>query len=102
MTAQHNAALNSTGPVPATPRPQDMLGGLQQRPGAPAVVGGRIITGPNGEVIRAPGAVVPPPAPTPIEPTKLQYSGPGVRPQAPPPAQHRPGPYYGHNPNLKC
>lgn len=80
MTAQHNAALNPNN------RPQDILS-LQQR---------RALNGPSGELVRpgAPPSV--PPSPQ-SDPPKLQYS-----PRGPAPLQHRPGPYYGHNPNLKC
>lgn len=79
MTAQHNAALN-TGT-----RPHDLLF-FQQR---------RIINRPNGEVIRPPPATSVPPGPQ-VDPPKLQYS-----PRNSVPLQHRPGTYYGHNPNLK-
>lgn len=81
MTAQHNAALNSAA------RPQDLLA-LQQR---------RQLSTP------APPDLVRPPPPPPVvpqspqgEPPKLQYS-----PRATVPLQHRPGTFYGHNPNLK-
>jgi PAX-interacting protein 1 len=79
MTAQHNAALNPNN------RPQDLIA-LQQR---------RVINGPNGEIIRAlvPQAV---PVMPQGEPPKVQFS-----PRAAVPMQHRPGPFYGHNPNLK-
>lgn len=77
MTAQHNAALNSNA------RPQEILG-LHQR---------RTITAPNGETIRPPPSIsVPPPS----EPPHLQFS-----PRGNIPIQHRQGPFYGHNPNLK-
>lgn len=79
MTQQHHATLNSGG------RPQDLIA-LHNR---------RVINGPNGEIIRPPGAPVVP-IQTPNEPPKLQY---GQRPTVP--LQHRPGPFYGHNPNLK-
>lgn len=76
MTAQHNAALNS--------KPQELIA-LQRRP----------ISGPNGEIMK------PATQPLPVTPTnesiKLQY---GPKPTLP--LQHRPGPFYGHNPNLKC
>lgn len=80
MTAQHNAALNSNN------RPQDLIA-LQQRRG---------LNGPNGEIIRPP---IPPALPvTPqTETPKIPFS-----PRATIPLQHRPGPFYGHNPNLKC
>lgn len=80
MTAQHNAALNPNN------RPQDLIA-LQQR---------RTINGPNGEIIRPP---IPPtlPAAPQTEPPKIPFS-----PRATIPLQHRPGPFYGHNPNLKC
>ncbi|XP_060533249.1 PAX-interacting protein 1-like [Cylas formicarius] len=76
MTAQHNAAINS--------KPQEIIA-LQQR---------RVINGPNGEIIKTPVPQLP--STPPNEPPKLQYS------QKPPlPVQHRVGPFYGHNPNLK-
>lgn len=80
MTAQHNAALNSNN------RPQELLG-LPRRP---------IGSGPNGELVRPSPA---PSAPLPVtpDPPKLQYS-----PRNNVPVQHRQGPFYGHNPNLKC
>lgn len=87
MTAQHNAALNQ---IPA--RPQDLLAMQQQR----RTLGN--ITNATGELPRAPP---PPPVPTgnqPAEPNKQQFS-PG---RVLPPPQHRHGPFYGHNPNLKC
>lgn len=77
MTAQHNAALNSNN------RPQDLLALQQRRP----------INGSNAELVRPAGAPSVPPAP---DPQKLQYS-----PRNTIPIQHRPGPFYGHNPNLK-
>ncbi|KAL3271355.1 hypothetical protein HHI36_021839 [Cryptolaemus montrouzieri] len=79
MTAQHNASLNANN------RPLDLIA-MQQR---------RVINGPNGEIIRPP---IPQPLPaTPqSEPPQLQFS-----PRATVPVQHRPGPFYGHNPNLK-
>lgn len=86
MTAQHNAALNSTA---TTTRPQDLLVLQQSRrqlntPAPP----------PPPELIRPPTttSVVPQ-----GEPPKLQFS-----PRTAVPLQHRPGTYYGHNPNLKC
>lgn len=79
MTAQHNAALNSNN------RPQDLLALQQRRP----------INGPSTELVRPPGAASVPPSPQ--ESQKLQYS-----PRNNVPIQHRPGPFYGHNPNLKC
>lgn len=79
MTAQHNAALNTGN------RPHDLLF-FQQR---------RIINRPSTEVIRPPPAQSVPPGPQ-IDPPKLQYS-----PRNSVPLQHRPGTYYGHNPNLK-
>lgn len=75
MTAQHNAALNS--------KPQEIIA-LQRR----------TISGPNGEIIKPPGTPMPI-TPT-NEPPKLQYC-----PKPTQPLQHRPGPFYGHNPNLK-
>ncbi|KAK9754172.1 BRCA1 C Terminus (BRCT) domain [Popillia japonica] len=100
MTAQHNAALNTGN------RPHDLLF-FQQR---------RIINRPTTEVIRPPPAQSVPPGPQidppklhihrgiaqsvppgpQIDPPKLQYS-----PRNSVPLQHRPGTYYGHNPNLK-
>lgn len=77
MTAQHNAALNQ--------KPQEIIA-LQRRP----------ISGPNGEIIKTPGTTPHPVTPT-NEPPKLQYC-----PKPSLPLQHRPGPFYGHNPNLKC
>lgn len=79
MTAQHNAALNSNN------RPQDILALQQQR---------RNLNGTGVELVRPAGAPSVPP--TPQEPPKLQYS-----PRNSIPMQHRPGPFYGHNPNLK-
>ncbi|XP_025831025.1 PAX-interacting protein 1-like isoform X3 [Agrilus planipennis] len=79
MTAQHNAALSSPG------RPQDLLGLQQRRP----------VGAPTTELARPPAAPSVPP-PTVGEPPKLQYS-----PRSNIPLQHRPGPFYGHNPNLK-
>ncbi|XP_072382346.1 uncharacterized protein Ptip [Diabrotica undecimpunctata] len=76
MTAQHNAALNS--------KPQEIIA-LQRR----------TINGPSGEIIKPPGAQPHPPTPT-TEPPKLQYGTKTTQP-----VQHRPGPFYGHNPNLK-
>ncbi|CAH1111777.1 unnamed protein product [Psylliodes chrysocephalus] len=76
MTAQHNAALNQ--------KPQEIIA-LQRRP----------ISGPNGEIIKTPGTTPHPVTPT-NEPPKLQYC-----PKPSLPLQHRPGPFYGHNPNLK-
>ncbi|XP_057658096.1 PAX-interacting protein 1-like isoform X1 [Diorhabda carinulata] len=78
MTAQHNAAINS--------KPQEIIA-LQRR----------TINGPNGEIIKPPGAQLLPSTPT-TEPPKLQYNCPKP---ALTPLQHRPGPFYGHNPNLK-
>ncbi|KAK4878474.1 hypothetical protein RN001_010980 [Aquatica leii] len=81
MTAQHNAALNSNN------RPQEILGLPQRRP----------ITAPNGEIIRpAPPPSAPPPTAISNEPPQLQYSSRNNIP-----IQHRQGPFYGHNPNLK-
>lgn len=81
MTAQHNAALNSNN------RPQDLIALQQRRP----------VNAPNAEmVVRPPGAATQPVANVP-DPQKLQYS-----PRSNIPIQHRPGPFYGHNPNLKC
>lgn len=80
LTAHHHANLNPNA------RPQDIAMAIQHR---------RVINGPNGEIIRAPGTPVVPMQTT--EPPKLQY---GQRPAVP--LQHRPGPFYGHNPNLKC
>lgn len=80
MTAQHNAALNSGT------RPQDLLALQQQR---------RTLNAPAAEMVRPAGVPVVPPAPQ-TEPPKLQYS-----PRASVPLQHRPGTFYGHNPNLK-
>ena len=80
MTAQHNATLNPSS------RQQDLLP-LQQR---------RIINRPGGDAIRPPAAPSVPPSPAGVEPVKLQYS-----PRNAVPMQHRPGTYYGHNPNLK-
>lgn len=76
MTAQHNAALNPNN------RPQDLLTLQQRRP----------VNGANNELVRpaAPAVTATP------EPQKLQYS-----PRNNIPIQHRPGPFYGHNPNLK-
>ncbi|EFA05726.1 PAX-interacting protein 1 [Tribolium castaneum] len=83
MTAQHNAALNPNN------RPQDLIALQQQR---------RVINGPNGEIIRAlvPQSGVPGPVIAQTEPPKVQFS-----PRPAVPMQHRPGPFYGHNPNLK-
>lgn len=81
MTAQHNAALNTGN------RSHDLLF-LQQR---------RIINRPNAEVIRPPPSASVPPGPPPVEPAKMQYNAP----RNSVPLQHRPGTYYGHNPNLK-
>ncbi|KAJ8910501.1 hypothetical protein NQ315_012348 [Exocentrus adspersus] len=76
MTAQHNAALNS--------KPQEIIA-LQRR----------TISGPNGEIIKPPGAQTLAITPT-SEPPKLKYC-----PKPTLPLQHQPGPFYGHNPNLK-
>nr|CAH7749107.1 unnamed protein product [Callosobruchus chinensis] len=73
MTAQHNAALNS--------KPQEIIA-LQRR----------TISGPNGEIIKAQQL----PLSSTSEPPKLQFT---QKPSLP--LQHRPGPFYGHNPNLK-
>ncbi|KAF5294347.1 hypothetical protein FQR65_LT10800 [Abscondita terminalis] len=82
MTAQHNAALNSNN------RPQEILGLPQRRP----------VTAPNGEIIRPTPPPSVPPSPTiQNEPPQLQYS-PRTNNI---PIQHRQGPFYGHNPNLK-
>ncbi|KAK9886157.1 hypothetical protein WA026_015669 [Henosepilachna vigintioctopunctata] len=78
MTAQHNASLN------ANSRPLDLIA-LQQR---------RVISCPNSDIR--------PPLSQTLsvnsqnEPPQLQYSS-----RASLPVQHRPGPFYGHNPNLK-
>lgn len=81
MTAQHNAALNSGT------RPQDLLTLQQQR---------RVINPPTpADLVRPSGAPVVPLSPQ-GEPPKLQYS-----PRPAVPLQHRPGTFYGHNPNLK-
>ncbi|ENN75011.1 hypothetical protein YQE_08327, partial [Dendroctonus ponderosae] len=77
MTAQHNAAINS--------KPQEIIA-LHQR---------RVINGPNGEIIKPPGVPTLPLTPQ-NEPPKLQYNQ-----KSPVPVQHRVGPFYGHNPNLK-
>lgn len=82
MTAQHNAALNS-----AAARPQDLLA-LQQRR--------QLNTPAPPDLVRPPPTPVVPQSPQ-GEPPKLQYS-----PRATVPLQHRPGTFYGHNPNLKC
>ncbi|XP_076254688.1 uncharacterized protein LOC143192843 isoform X2 [Rhynchophorus ferrugineus] len=77
MTAQHNAAINS--------KPQEIIA-LQHR---------RVISGPNGEIIKPPGVSSLPLTPQ-NEPPKLQFNQkPAI------PVQHRAGPFYGHNPNLK-
>lgn len=81
MTAQHNAALNSAA------RPQDLLA-LQQRR--------QMSTPAPPDLVRPPPPPVVPQSPQ-GEPPKLQYS-----PRATVPLQHRPGTFYGHNPNLKC
>lgn len=78
MTAQHNAAINS--------KPQEIIA-LHQR---------RVITGPGGEIIKPPGVAALPMTPQ-NEPPKLQFN----QGKAPVPVQHRVGPFYGHNPNLK-
>lgn len=77
MTAQHNAAINS--------KPQEIIT-LQQR---------RVISGPNGEIVKPPGVPALPLTPQ-NDPPKLQFSQ-----KATVPVQHRAGPFYGHNPNLK-
>lgn len=82
MTAQHNAALNSAA------RPQDLLA-LQQRR--------QLSTPAPPDLVRPPPTPVVPQSPQQGEPPKLQYS-----PRAAVPLQHRPGTFYGHNPNLKC
>lgn len=76
MTAQHNAALNS--------KPQEIIA-LQRR----------TITGTNSEIIRPP--VPPQPPVTPTSDIKVPFTAKSSLP-----LQHRPGPFYGHNPNLKC
>lgn len=76
MTAQHNAALIS--------KPQEVIA-LQRR----------TISGPNGEIIRPPGPPQPPVTPT--NDLKMPFTAKSSLP-----LQHRPGPFYGHNPNLKC
>ncbi|CAH1132708.1 unnamed protein product [Ceutorhynchus assimilis] len=77
MTAQHNAAINS--------KPQEIIA-LHQR---------RSISGPNGEIIKTPG-VSALPAASQADTPKLQFNQ-----KSPVPVQHRVGPFYGHNPNLK-
>lgn len=76
MTAQHNAALNSNN------RPQDLLALQPRRP----------INGSTADLVRPAGT----PVPAVPDPQKLHYS-----PRNSIPIQHRPGPFYGHNPNLK-